>query len=134
MHKRNAPEKIPPDLNEYIVEIPLPRLLRFLGRSCRESLRDILQREYGYLPTGLDSSLIVRYGLGRPLHLNLGIDGVDSPRCPIEENSAALYAALAGNARSVPTLLSGELERAVRLRLISRKALINLRKKIRATV
>lgn len=117
-----------------VYPVPVGALMRYLKRTLTLPFHEILQREYGYFPRSLDTHLIIRHGLRRPLHLNLGIPGIEKPPCPIEENSAVLYAACSLRAPSVPTVLSGQLELAVRHKLMSRKALINLRKEIRATV
>ncbi|NBD37751.1 MAG: hypothetical protein GVY10_04185 [Verrucomicrobia bacterium] len=54
-----------------------------------------------------------------PLHLNLGIEGVEEPAFPIEENAATLLVAARFHLPVLPVLLSGEWERAFAAGLLS---------------
>jgi len=76
---------------------------------------------------------IIRDGFRHPLHLNLGIPGLEEPGDPIEEHSETLLAASLFDWPHLPVILSGELEIAVQKALISEKALIDLRNKIRVS-
>jgi hypothetical protein len=76
---------------------------------------------------------ILRDGFRHPLHLNLGIPGLEEPVDPIEEHAETLLAASLFDWPQLPVILSGELEIAVQRALISEKALIDLRNKIRVS-
>jgi hypothetical protein len=75
-------------------------------------------------------TLVLREGMRQPLHLNLGIPGLEEPDHPIEEGAATLYAALALHSPTLPVILSGELDQAVAFGLIPDHALDPLRRAI----
>jgi hypothetical protein len=117
-----------------LVQIPVRELLHYLSRKTGQSdpaadLLALLNLHPGDAP---DWHRILRQGLRSHLHLNLGIPGIEIPDHPIEENPAALYAALVLGWKSVFVFLSGEIELAHEEGLISKNALSKLRKKIRA--
>ena len=88
---------------------------------------DYLERKTGsaYDP-GLTSAaganswhIAFREGIFSPLHLNLGIPGIEHPEHPIEENESALFAALLLGRPTLPVILSGEWQLAVSEGLIT---------------
>lgn len=116
-----------------LVSIPVRRLLRYIARQTGQTdpaahLLALMGLHHDDLP---DWHRILRKGLRSHLHINLGIPGLEVPDHPIEENPAALYAALVLDWNALPVLLSGELELAVEEGLISENALSKLRKEIR---
>lgn len=124
----------PMEATLFLFEISLDALLRYLadttgGPVCPE---DLLCRE-GLTGKDVDWHLVLRRGMQARLHINLGIPGIEEPENPIEENPAALYAAMAMGAESIQVILSGELERAVEVGLIEDGALDNLRNEIRVS-
>lgn len=58
-----------------------------------------------------------------PLHLNLGIEGIEEPAFPIVENAATLLLAARFHLPVLPVLLSGEWERAYTAGLLSENQL-----------
>ncbi len=99
-----------------LFEIPLPRLLAYLETATGKAPA---VAEGGVA----DWHLALREGFAGRLHINLGMAGIEEPEHPIEENAAALYAALLLGAASISVILSGDLERAVRAGLITRRQL-----------
>jgi hypothetical protein len=118
----------------FLFEIPLDALLRYLAEETQspEGPEMLLRKEARDEET-IDWHRVLRQGLQCRLHINLGIPGIEEPAHPIEENPAALYAAMAMGAESLDVILSGELERAVEAGLIEDSALDNLRNEIRVS-
>lgn len=106
-----------------IFEIPLPALLRYLAQTPGGPEDLAYQAENA----SIDWHLVLREGMRQPLHLNLGIPGLEEPDHPIEEGAATLYAALALDSPTLPVILSGELDLAVAFGLIPDHALDPLR-------
>ncbi|NDV62771.1 hypothetical protein G0Q06_09940 [Puniceicoccales bacterium CK1056] len=120
--------------DQILVSIPTRNLLRFIARRTGQPdpvrhLLSLLQINPANPP---DWHRILRQGLQGHLHINLGIPGIEIPEHPIEENPAALYAALVLRIQVIPVILSGEIDIACEEALISENALSKLRKIIRA--
>jgi hypothetical protein len=119
---------------DLLVSISTQKLLRYIARmtGCADPvghLLSLLQLDPSHPP---DWHRVLRRGLRHPLHINLGIPGLEEPAHPIEENPDALYAALVLQRSEIPVILSGELELALEEALLTENALSKLRKKIRA--
>ena len=115
------------------VTIRTPDLLQYIRRKTGradplDEVMSLLQLDPEAPP---DWHRILREGTRSPLHLNLGIPGIERPDHPIEENPAALYAAILLKVPTLQVILSGEIELAQEEGLITVKALHKLRKKIR---
>lgn len=119
-----------------ILNIRVLPVLAYLARKTGRSLDPGHRMELLGLPARdrVDWHRILRTGLRQPLHLNLGIPGIEDPQHPIEENPEALLAALLLHSPTVPVILSGDLECARQEGLISEQAMSNLRNIIRDSV
>lgn len=120
----------------FIIEIPVNAVLNYLQE---QSDPHDYRTHPGRLLCGghrswTDWHRLIRSGLSVPLHLNLGIPGIEIPDHPIEENPEALYAAIVLLLPTVPVLLSGEIELASESGLISEQAMSNLRNLIRVSI
>ncbi len=60
---------------------------------------------------------------GSHLHLNVGIPGFEEPADPVEENGEALREAMESGALTLPVVISGEWEVALREGLINEEQL-----------
>lgn len=124
------------DLAEFpLFSIPVPALLAYIEWKTGVAFTPFGGTSpfgHGTLPS-LDWHRLVREGFGRTLHLNLGIPGIEEPPHPLEENAAALQAAVLLGHPSIEVILSGELDLAVEAGLIPEKALSNLRNQIRVS-
>jgi hypothetical protein len=118
----------------FLFEISLTDLLRYLATETGQPVtpESVISRD-GHSADAVDWHLVLRKGLQSRLHINVGIPGIEEPVHPIEENAAALYAAMVMGAESLEVILSGELERAVEAGLIEDATLDNLRNEIRVS-
>ena len=107
-----------PDVHGILL-LPTDRVFRFLERWSDESdpsdLSDASDLSDPSDPSDLSDL--------PPLHLNLGIEGLEEPDFPIEENAASLLAAVRFRLPVLPVLLSGEWERAFTAGLLTRSQL-----------
>jgi hypothetical protein len=118
----------------FLFEVSLNALLHYLESTTGQKFDPEGSSRGDYMAQApVDWHLVLRQGLQSRLHINLGIPGVEEPDHPIEENPAALYAAMAMQAESLQVILSGELELAVEAGLIEEADLENLRNKIRVS-
>ncbi|MFO7724554.1 MAG: hypothetical protein R6V45_03310 [Oceanipulchritudo sp.] len=118
-----------------LFSIPVRPLIAFIEAKTGAPFpvgKSLPQPGQGVLPPG-DWHRLLRGGLGKILHINLGIPGIEAPPHPIEENAAALEVALHLGRESLEVILSGELELAVEAGLIPERALSDLRNKIRVS-
>jgi hypothetical protein len=99
----------------YLFEVPVLALLGYIERVTGEPFPEAPE-------SGGEANkwhLALRRGLQSPLHLNVGIPGIEDPPHPVEENPAALHAALLLGIPSIQVILSGEWEVALREGLVS---------------
>lgn len=101
--------------------LPTGKVLAFLALVTGEATPRLLHRHH--LPP-LPSPL-------PPLHLNLGIPGVESPLHPIEENADSLALARHHQLPSLPVILSGDLHHPLLYLLVPGNTLFYLRNTIR---
>lgn len=97
------------DANWYTFEIKVSSILDYIERQTGHAYT-------ANLSTGREANkwhLAIREGISMPLHINLGIPGIEYPGHPIEENESALFAALLLGKSSLPVILSGEWQLAV---------------------
>ena len=122
------------ETTEFLFEVRLDALQEYLVENA--GLTDVSKMALSaHEGSGkcVDWHLVLRSGLNSRLHINLGIPGIEEPEDPIEENGAALYAAMVMGLETLQVIFSGELELAVEAGLIADSALENLRNKIRVS-
>lgn len=103
-------ETTDPDAQWFLFEIPLDKVLLFLERNSVHGIGD---------PGPEIWHRALRTGVGRHLHLNVGIPGIEDPVDPIVENQDALFAAILLKQSMIRVILSGEWEVAVKQGLIT---------------
>ncbi len=106
-----APTESLPDC-QGILLLPVDRVFRFLGPWSDWS-------DWSDPSDPSDPSDLSAPSDLPPLHLNLGIEGIEEPDFPIEENALTLLIAARLQLTSIPVLLSGECVRAYRAGLLS---------------
>ena len=89
-----------PDPAWFLFQIPVASLLRFLKRKTGQPFEVAPQAHVWHHA--------LREGLKKPLHINLGIPGIESPEHPIEENPDALIAAILLGKETLAVILSVE--------------------------
>lgn len=119
----------------FVLHLPVNAVIQYLedqtgDRGIRHHPWRLIENA---MSAGTDWHRLFRHGLQVPLHLNLGIPGIEVPDHPIEENPEVLVVALALGLQEIPVILSGELEIAEEVGLIDQKAMSNLRNLIRIT-
>jgi len=112
-------EEIDP-ANWYLFEMQVSAILEYIASCTGQPFNAGL----GGLTESNKWHMALREGLRNHLHLNVGMQGIEEPDQPIEENESALFAALIMGYPSIRVILSGEWERAVRAGLITREQLV----------
>lgn len=119
----------------FVLHLPVNAVIQYLEDQTGD--REIRHHPWrlieNTMSVGTDWHRLFRHGLQVPLHLNLGIPGIEVPDHPIEENPEVLVVALTLGLQEIPVILSGELEIAEEVGLIDKKAMSNLRNLIRIT-
>lgn len=118
----------------FIVSISVKSILAYLERHLHSNHHQhLFHSPLDCTSSSEDWHRFIRSGLQTPLHLNLGIPGIEEPDHPIEENPECLHAACILGSETIPVILSGEIELALEEGLIDEQTMLNLRNIIRVT-